>query len=78
MKQITVELIQSSISLEELKKLVPNLMALRQFYIHHINVGSYNNWMFLVKDSVLLSGKEEMWSQFVDSKCLRPGILCTT
>lgn len=69
MKKLTVDLIQSSSSLEELNKLISNVKALRQFYLHNKNVSSYNNWMYLVKDSVLLSGKEEFWSQFIDSKC---------
>jgi len=68
MKKLTVELIEGSSSLEELKKVSSNLKALRQFYIHNKNVSSYNNYMFHVKDSVLLSGKEEMWTQFIDSK----------
>lgn len=69
MKQITVDLIESSTSLEDLKKPASNLKVLREHYIHNNDVKSYNNLMYLVKDSVLLSGKEEMWSQFIDSKC---------
>ncbi|VVC41107.1 Ku70/Ku80, N-terminal alpha/beta,SPOC-like, C-terminal domain,Ku70/Ku80 C-terminal arm,von Willebrand [Cinara cedri] len=67
MKTITVELIESSTTLDELKKPASNLKALRQFYIHNKDINSYNNWMYHVKDSVLLSGKENMWSQFIDS-----------
>lgn len=69
MKKITVDLIESSTSLEELKKPALNLKELRQYYIYNKDVNSYNNWLYHVKDSVLLSGKEEMWSQFIDSKC---------
>lgn len=68
MKKLLVELIESSSSLEELKKPASILMALRKFYIHNNDVNVYNTWMYHVKDSVLLSGKEEMWSQFIDSK----------
>lgn len=68
MEKLLVNLIESSSSLEELKKPASILMALRQFYIHNNDVNSYNTWMYHVKDSVLLSGKEEMWSQFIDSK----------
>lgn len=69
MKKITVDLIESSTSLEELKKPALNLKELRHYYIYNKDVNSYNNWLYHVKDSVLLSGKEEMWSQFIDSKC---------
>lgn len=69
MKNITLDLIESSTSMEDLEKPTLNLKALREFYIHDNNVKSYNNCMYLVKDSVFLSGKEEMWSQFIDSKC---------
>lgn len=70
MKNMTINLIESSMSLQELiLKPVSNLKALRQFYIHNKDVNSYNNWMYHVKDSVILSGKEEIWSQFIDSKC---------
>lgn len=69
MQKLTVELIESSSSLEELKKPASNLKALREFYIFNKNVNLYNDWMFHVKDSVLLSGKRAMWSQFIDSKC---------
>lgn len=70
MKNVTINLIESSMSLQELiLKPVSNLKALRQFYIHNNDVNSYNNWMYHVKDSVILSGKEEIWSQFIDSKC---------
>lgn len=68
MKNLLVELIESSSNLEELKNTAPMLKALRQFYIHNNDVFFYNTWMYHVKDSVLLSGKEEMWSQFIDSK----------
>lgn len=73
MKTITVELIESSTSFDELKIPASNLKALRQFYIHNLDVNSYNSWMYHVKDSVLLSGKEKMWSQFINSKF---SILC--
>lgn len=69
MKNITLDLIESSTSMEDLEKPASNLKVLREFYIHDNDVKSYNNFMYLVKDSVLLSGKEEMWSQFIDSKC---------
>lgn len=69
MKNITLDLIESSTSMEDLEKPASNLKALREFYIHDNDVKSYNNLMYLIKDSVLLSGKEEMWSQFIDSKC---------
>lgn len=69
MKKVTVELIESSCSLEELKKPASNLKALREFYIDSKDANSYNTWMYLVKDSVILSGKEELWSQFIDCKC---------
>jgi hypothetical protein len=68
MKKLLVDLIESSSSLEELKKTAPILRALRQFYIHNNDVYFYNTWMYHVKDSVLLSGKGEMWSQFMDSE----------
>lgn len=67
MKKLTVDLIESSTSLEDLQKPASNLKALRQFYINNNDVNSYNSWMYHVKDSVLLSGKEELWSQFIDS-----------
>ncbi|CAI6375950.1 unnamed protein product [Macrosiphum euphorbiae] len=67
MKNITLDLIESSTSMKDLEKPASNLKALREFYIHDNDVKSYNNLMYLVKDSVLLSGKEEMWSQFIDS-----------
>lgn len=69
MKNITLDLIESSTSMDDLKKPASNLKVLRDFYIHDKDVKSYNNFMYLVKDSILLSGKEEMWSQFIDSKC---------
>lgn len=69
MKKLTLDLIESSCSFEELLlKPASNLKCLRQFYILNKDVSSYNSMMYLVKDSVLLSGKEELWSQFVDSK----------
>lgn len=74
MKTITVELIESSTSFDDLIKPASNLKALRQFYIHNMDVNSYNNWLYHVKDSVLLSGKNKMWSQFIDSKFF---IICT-
>lgn len=70
MKKRTIDMISSSLSLEELKKPALNLKALREFYIYNKDVNSYNNLMYLVKDSVLLSGKEKIWSQFIDSKCI--------
>jgi len=54
--------------MEDLEKPALNLKVLREFYINNNDIKSYNNLMYLVKDSVLLSGKEGMWSQFVDSK----------
>lgn len=72
MELMTVELIESSSSIEELKKVSSSLKALRQLYIHNKDVSSYNNYMYHVKDSVLLSGKEEMWTEFIDSKCHKP------
>lgn len=69
MKDITVDLIESSTSFDDLEKPVLNLKALRQFYIYNKDINSYNTWMYHVKDSILISGKEEMWSQFIDSKC---------
>lgn len=68
MKKLTIDLILLSISLEELKKPVLNLKALREFYIYNKDVNSYNKFMYLVKDSIVLNGKEKMWSQFIDSK----------
>lgn len=68
MKHITLDLIESSTSMEDLEKPALNLKVLREFYINNNDIKSYNNLMYLVKDSVLLSGKEGMWSQFVDSK----------
>lgn len=75
MKNLTVNLIESSCSFEELKKPASNLMALRQFYIHNNDFKSYNDWMYLVKDSILLFGKEKMWSQFIDSKFVNKKII---
>jgi len=69
MKHITLDLIESSTSLEDLEKPASNLKVLREHYIYNNDVKSYNNLMYLVKDAVLLSGKEEMWPQFIDSKC---------
>jgi len=54
--------------MEDLEKPALNLKVLRDFYINNNDIKSYNNLMYLVKDSVLISGKEGMWSQFVDSK----------
>lgn len=68
MKHITLDLIESSTSMEDLEKPALNLKVLREFYINNNDIKSYNNLMYLVKDSVLISGKEGMWSQFVDSK----------
>lgn len=69
MQRLTLDLIQKSTNLQELKeKPASNLKALRQFYIFKEDVNSYNEWMYQVKDSVLLSGKEDIWSQFIDSK----------
>lgn len=69
MQRLTLDLIQKSTSLQELKeKPASNLKALRQFYIFNKDVSSYNEWMYNVKDSVFLSGKEDIWSQFIDSK----------
>jgi len=56
--------------MEDLEKPASNLKVLREFYINNNDVKSYNTLMYLVKDSVLLSGKEGMWSQFIDSKYL--------
>jgi len=70
MKKLTIDLISSSISLEELEKPALNLKALRQFCIYNKDVNFYNELMYLVKDSILLSGKEKIWSQFIDSKCI--------
>ncbi|KAF0760985.1 X-ray repair cross-complementing protein 5-like isoform X3 [Aphis craccivora] len=67
MKHITLDLIESSTSMEDLEKPALNLKVLRDFYINNNDIKSYNNLMYLVKDSVLISGKEGMWSQFVDS-----------
>jgi len=68
MKYITLDLIESSTSLDDLKKPASNLKVLREYYINNNDVKSYNSFMYLVKDAVLLSGKEEIWSQFIDSK----------
>ncbi|XP_025192317.1 X-ray repair cross-complementing protein 5-like isoform X2 [Melanaphis sacchari] len=70
MKHITLDLIESSTSMEDLEKPASNLKVLREFYINNNDVKSYNNLMYLVKDSVFLSGKEGMWSQFVDNVIL--------
>jgi len=51
--------------MDDLEKPASNLKVLKDFYIHDNDVKSYNNCMYLVKDSILLSGKEEMWSQFI-------------
>uniref|UniRef100_A0A2S2PJQ8 X-ray repair cross-complementing protein 5 n=1 Tax=Schizaphis graminum TaxID=13262 RepID=A0A2S2PJQ8_SCHGA len=67
MKHITLDLIESSTSMEDLEIPASNLKVLREYYIKNNDVKSYNTLMYLVKDSVLLSGKEEMWSQFIDS-----------
>lgn len=67
MKNLTVHLIETSSSLEELEKPVSTLKALREFYIYNKDINSYNNWMYYVKDSVLLSGKREMWPQLIES-----------
>lgn len=68
MKKLTVNLIESSASLKELEKPASNLKALRQFYIYNNDINSYNSWMYHVKDSFIFSGKEKLWSQFIDSK----------
>ncbi|XP_050440510.1 X-ray repair cross-complementing protein 5-like [Adelges cooleyi] len=67
MKNLTVSLIESSSSLEELEKPVSTLKTLREHYVYNKDVNSYNNWMPHIKDAVLLSGKEELWPQFIDS-----------
>jgi len=69
MQNITLNLIEFSTSLEDLKKPVDTLKALREYYIINNDAKSYNNFMHLAKDAVLISGKEDMWPKFINSKC---------
>lgn len=49
-------------------KPIANLKALREYYIINNDVQSYNNFMHHVKDAILLSSNEDVWSKFINSK----------
>jgi len=68
MQYITLSLIERGESQEDLMKPLSNLKVLRKYYIENNDVKSYNDFMYLVKDAVLISGKEDMWSKFTVSK----------
>ncbi|XP_060859957.1 uncharacterized protein LOC132937144 isoform X1 [Metopolophium dirhodum] len=67
MQYVTLNLIKFSTNLEDLMKPVATLKALREYYIINNDEKSYNNFMHLAKDAVLISGKEDMWSKFINS-----------
>jgi len=50
-------------------KPIATLKALREYYIINNDVEPYNNFMHLVKDAILISGNEDVWSKFINSKC---------
>ncbi|XP_022177916.1 X-ray repair cross-complementing protein 5-like isoform X2 [Myzus persicae] len=67
MQYITLNFIERSKNLEDLIKPVSTLKALREYYIANDDVKSYNNFMHLVKDAVLITSKEDMWPKFIES-----------
>jgi len=69
MHDVTLNLIELSTSLEDLMKPVDTLKALREFYIINNDAKSYNDFMYLVKDALVMSGQGSMWSKFINSKC---------
>lgn len=69
MQHVTLNLIELGTSLEDLMKPIATLKALREYYINNNNAKSYNNFMYLVKDRVRISGKKDIWSKFINSKC---------
>lgn len=69
MQYATLNLIELGTLLEDLMKPIATLKALREYYIINNDAKSYNNFMYLVKDTVRISGKKDMWSKFINSKC---------
>ncbi|CAI6373155.1 unnamed protein product [Macrosiphum euphorbiae] len=67
MHDVTLNLIEFSTSLEDLMKPVDTLKALREFYIINNDAKSYNDFMYLVKDALVMSDKGSMWSKFINS-----------
>ncbi|KAL4083354.1 hypothetical protein QTP88_028681 [Uroleucon formosanum] len=67
MQHVTLNLIELGTSLEDLMKPIATLKALREYYINNNNAKSYNNFMYLVKDRVRISGKKDIWSKFINS-----------
>jgi len=68
MQNTTLNLIQKSTSLGDLLKPISTLKVLRKYYIGNNDVNSYNNFMYLVKDAVMIPGVENLWSKFIGSK----------